>query len=414
MHIAIMALNAYPAVLPSSGTRIGGLENFAWTLATELAQQPSIDVSLLVRHTRSLDSHNVRGVQLVETIERLRNIRRDVSHCLERQQGFPWVRLRSWNWSLSYKVPLLAIRRVFGPAATTRDRIERMLDRSRPDVLVAMGVNADSAAALKIARQRNLPALLWVRSNMDLEEQFTVNPEFVSACGARSIDFRESVQASQIVLCQTEWQRDQLKRLTGIEATIIKTPVDLARFSPVENATDHRSGVLWIGRYDRFHKRPLLAIEIAKRCPSLHFRMIINRNDEEVRTEVLSDMPANVEIVDYVPRDETPSLYRQARIFLSTSAAAVEGFPNVLLEAAATGTPIVSLEEFDHFIASSRAGIVTGLDVEAAALSCRQLSESSAQWSECSAAGPQYVARQHSVEATVHSVIAVAKSLTKR
>ena len=60
-------------------------------------------------------------------------------------------------------------------------------------------------------------------------------------------------------------------------------------------------------------------------------------------------------------------MFRQARCFLSTSAASHEGFPNVILQAAAAGVPIVSLEDFDNFIATAGVGYCAAGDLERAA-----------------------------------------------
>lgn len=411
MHIAIVALNAYAAINPSAGRQVGGLENFAWTLACALANQPQICVSMFVRHTRKVASKVVRGVHIVGTVERLRDVRRDVSTSLEIHSEFPWLRLRSWSSDLLYKVPLLAARRSFGPVQPIDLRLARMLDRSKPDLVLALGVSADSAAALRAARQRGISGILWVRSNMDLDDRLVIDPGFVSACGVRSVDFRECIEYSDAILCQTTWQLEQLKRLTELDSVIVRTPVDTNRFFPGSTTMSDRSGVLWIGRFDRFHKRPLLAIEIAERCPSLRFCMIINRGHADVQAEVLSRKPANVEVLDYVERDLMAEKYRQSRLFLSTGAFSAEGFPNVLLEAAASGTPIVSLEDFDQFMAKSQAGVVTGVDLDAAAMACRRLASSVDAWSHHSAAGPQYVGAEHSVNATVREFLTIADAV---
>jgi glycosyltransferase involved in cell wall biosynthesis len=60
-------------------------------------------------------------------------------------------------------------------------------------------------------------------------------------------------------------------------------------------------------------------------------------------------------------------MFGRSRLFLSTGSADYEGFPRVLLQATAAGKPIVSLDDFDGFIRASRAGTVTGCDVEEAA-----------------------------------------------
>ncbi len=56
-----------------------------------------------------------------------------------------------------------------------------------------------------------------------------------------------------------------------------------------------------------------------------------------------------------------------ADVLLATGSQAYEGFPNVLLQAAAAETPIVSLQDFDGFLNASSAGNVCQDDIDQAA-----------------------------------------------
>ena len=111
--------------------------------------------------------------------------------------------------------------------------------------------------------------------------------------------------------------------------------------------------------------------------------------------------PSNVVLRDYVPRSEIGENYRRSRIFLSTGSAAHEGFPNVFLESAACGTPIVSLEDFDGFLADSECGIDCFNDVNRAAAMIRRLWQDRAEWLRLSERGRPYVEQHYSPDACV-------------
>jgi glycosyltransferase involved in cell wall biosynthesis len=78
--------------------------------------------------------------------------------------------------------------------------------------------------------------------------------------------------------------------------------------------------------------------------------MIVNPHDSELETQIRKAIPQNVELVDYVPFDQMPHEFAQARAFLCTGSPVHEGFPNVLLQSAASHTPICSLSDFDDFL----------------------------------------------------------------
>jgi glycosyltransferase involved in cell wall biosynthesis len=91
--------------------------------------------------------------------------------------------------------------------------------------------------------------------------------------------------------------------------------------------------------------------------------MILNPRDPDVEFRVRSSAPANVGIVDRVPAAQMPAVFARAAALLSTSQ--LEGFPNVFLQAALSGVPIVSLAVGSQFLQTSRAGVCAAGDLVA-------------------------------------------------
>ena len=108
MRLAIVAFNAYPAIVPSAGTAIGGLETFAWTLARSLARQPDLSVQFLVRHSRQPERQTVEGVELFCQVDPLLDIRRAVRQDLKVTGRFPWVQVNRWRPAVLGEVARLA------------------------------------------------------------------------------------------------------------------------------------------------------------------------------------------------------------------------------------------------------------------------------------------------------------------
>jgi len=182
----------------------------------------------------------------------------------------------------------------------------------------------------------------------------------------------------------------------------IPNPIDTNAYRAAQTNADHRSGVLWIGRADRFHKRPHLAIEIAARCPDIPFTMILNPNEDAVYREILKVMPPNVTIVDFVPASEMAKRMANTWLLLSTGSLAYEGFPNVFLEASASGTPIVSLEDFDEFLKRSGGGLSGSGRVDQVIEHIRQLHVSPSEWKRLSRDGRAFVCENHERTAIIH------------
>jgi glycosyltransferase involved in cell wall biosynthesis len=400
MRLAIVALNAYPAIAPRAGNAVGGLETFAWSLSRTLARDPAHQVQIVVRHTSRPSSLVVDGVEVFCDVERLRGIRRRVSQAVKLTMTFPWLRVNRFRPGLVWEVPLLALAKLVGTRRSLSDRIEALLTAAQPDVVLALGVGEGSAAAVQAARKMGVPVWFWVRSNSDLDGRFLSEKDYVDPNGVTSIETKTAFQADGI-LCQTQWQRDRVQQLLHRDAVVIPNPVDAERFPVGEASREARKEVLWIGRYDLLYKRPHLAMEVARLCPHIPFHCIINPGAPEIEESIRSHCPPNVRISDYVPRDKMPEVFRASRLFCFTGSDALEGFPNVLLEAASSGTPIVSLEEFDHFLKPSHAGVNAGHDVARLAELIRELWEMPAEWYALSQSGAEYVRREHTLDQCV-------------
>lgn len=402
MRLAIVAINAYSAIAPSAGDRVGGLETFAWSFARAMSKQPGVTSQFVVCHTSKPRSSTVDNVEIHCSVEPLRDIRASVSRDVDISHEFPWMRFHRFHPGLLWKIPLLAIAKLQGPRPSINERISELIRRANPDVVLALGVSDATAAAVSAAHSQKIPAWVWFQSNSDLNDQFLSQDDYIDPYHVTSLGARGSYQADGLI-CQTQWQQNRVLQLLNRNSVVIPNPVDGNRFSPGSPSPASRTEVLWIGRFDRHHKRPALALDIAKLCPDVPFHFVINRGDPEVEHQIRISCPLNVRLTDYIPSDAMPEIQRQARLFLSTGSQTYEGFPNVLLEAAASGTPVVSLEDFDGFLERSGAGFSSHNHIEQLAAKIRELWALPELWHTYSQAGIEYVRRWHSLSQCVRT-----------
>ena len=362
------------AIHPSRGQGVGGLEVYAWRLARSLAAQTDvpIDVSILVRCPSGLmggktSSQNVDGVRVYYYHDRREYIRRDVSDCIELSGG---PKLKWFSPSLLWKVPYLAFTWPFRIADPEPMKVDSRLSDFHPDVWVTLGASREAAGVVATAIHRGKASLLMLQSNADLDARYVSDPAYRNPYGEIGAHCMFALAGATEVGCQTDTQSALLAKHFSREGVLVRNSIDP---TPFRAAAQSPGGyVLWIGRYDRVHKRPHLAIEVAKQCPDVPFRMIVNESDEHVRREIVASKPANVQLIDYVPFDQQAKMFGGSRVFFSTGNADYEGFPTVLMESVAAGKPIVSLDDFDGFIVRSKSGAVVGNDAAAAARAIRE------------------------------------------
>ncbi|MBC8352519.1 MAG: glycosyltransferase family 4 protein [Planctomycetes bacterium] len=400
-RVCIIALNAYPAIEPKAGRSIGGLEMRAWNLATGLSQQPDIEVFFMVGHTRPITSTRVGNVTVVPLIDRFRDLRFNVSRSIDALPHFPWFRTRAWHAKLLWQLPLLLATRPFRNRRSMHERISEQLEQLKPDVCMGFGLGEHAAAIVRASERIQRPSIVGLASNADLDAELFSDSRYVNHYGDSSDDCRFVIERASAVLCQTQWQQDRLTELANRESFVIPTPIRAERWSTTET-TEPGKYVLWVGRYDEVYKRPQLCLKIARQCPDIPFVMVLNRGDARTERDIRKNATPNVRIVDYVPADEMPDVFRRARLFLSTSQS--EGFPNVFLEASASGTPIVTLEDFGNFVSKSECGVWTKGDSDQAVSSVCDLWNDVVSRARYAENGQRSVRQFHSLEAVAENL----------
>ena len=205
------------------------------------------------------------------------------------------------------------------------------------------GNNPISAEIISDCTRIGLRTALCLASDDDLDASYQPGDTTLNDYGTPRWMAHYAIENADHVFVQTERQQQLLLERFGRHGEIIRNPVDVSPSDP-ESWPDRRTRItiLWIGRSDTFHKRPLLFLELARRCPELPFVMIANKTDADVFNTLLRERPDNLTIIEQVPHSEIWDYYRRARVFVSTSV--YEGFPNTFLQCAVAGVPIASLQ----------------------------------------------------------------------
>jgi glycosyltransferase involved in cell wall biosynthesis len=158
-------------------------------------------------------------------------------------------------------------------------------------------------------------------------------------------------------------------------------------------------------------KRPELFIELARRLPSVRFRMV-GGADDPARLEQIANAAAaleNLQFEGFVPYAEIDKRFDGARLFVNTSDA--EGFPNTFLQAWARGIPAVSFlgnaEIHDGDLSGTHAR-----DIGHMAAIVERLMSDDAEWRSASLASSRRFRERHTTEAALSHYERVFSELT--
>ena len=366
LKLCITALHAYGAIDNQASQGVGGTETRAWLLARGLAQKQSrLDVEFVVRTSQLQQSKLIEKARVTPYVDPLFELWQEAGHLLKKQPTFPFIIPRKWTTRLITIVPQLLLswhkRKAYGGGFRVDDQLPEA------DVYLTFGVQGHSARVIETAKQRGKPSVLFLGSDGDLEESYVLgNPE-INPYGDPAELCRQILDQADVILCQTSHQQQILEQRFEREATLIANPIDLNLWSPTAEVpttaeTDQlfrklpaKPFVLWVGRADPVHKRPMKCVEIAQQSPEIPFVMIMNPRDPAEQLRVEQALPPNVTLIEKVSPELMPAVFQRSLCLLNTSA--LEGFANTFLQAAAMGKPIVSLCVDSPLLSEGKAGL---------------------------------------------------------
>ncbi|MBD3675343.1 MAG: glycosyltransferase family 4 protein [Planctomycetaceae bacterium] len=407
LSVCVVSYNAYTAVFPKGGKSVGGEETRSWQIAFGLQRIDDCHVTLYLRSPKRLPTSEVKGVNIFRRPSWFPGWRRRASRCLTRTSAFPWIKVRQFEPELLWQLPILLLTKPFWTPEIRPREVDDYLLQQPADLFLVLGVNADVSSVPVTAEELGKPVLLLLRSNADIPGNEGEENEY----GEDRQLMLEVLRGVDAIVCQNRQQQQRLRERTGREGILLPSPIEISEWPVTKEKPEY---VLWIGRSDQFHKRPERLLEIARQCPEIPFLMVMNRQDPEVYRQVLCDLPPNVTHREYVPFDQMPQIFAKAGVFVSTGSLKHEGFPNVLLQAAAVGVPVVSNHDFDDFLESSRAGVACG---ESTAAMAETIQEFWQKRPASLATVPEvraYLAEHHSLSKYCDSLWKQIQNLTNR
>lgn len=270
---------------------------------------------------------------------------------------------------------------------------ERAWQAADAGLYVSFGACDYSAMLAEWCHSFGRSMLLCSGSDADFSEDLRPGNMQTNLWGSRCDRCYDSMTKASVVTVQSDTQRRLLRERYRRDGPVIRNP---APFVPRSGPVRGGKYLLWVGKAVS-NKHPELAIELARLCPDVRMRMIVNKVTEEDYRRLSADKPSNVDIVQSVAHGDMMREYENAFAFLSTSA--VEGFPNTFLEACAFGLPIFSLHvDPDGMIARENAGVVSGGDLNSLAAEIRRFHGDPDLSARVGARGLAYVKTAHEPE----------------
>jgi glycosyltransferase involved in cell wall biosynthesis len=208
-------------------------------------------------------------------------------------------------------------------------------------------------------------------------------------------------------LTQTKKQQDSLTRKMGYPSVIANLPyVPYGDRRNLSSRNRKKISVIWVGRLIDL-KRPGWVIELAARCPNLHFDIVgpeVGSSELVQMIKRQANASPNVTLHGRVSEERLHELFGTAFALCCTST--IEGFPTTFLEAWYFGLPIVTTFDPDDLVASNQLGFVSST-VEGLAKGLHILADDRTTYEEISRNASDMFESRFSVEACAKELLSV-------
>jgi glycosyltransferase involved in cell wall biosynthesis len=341
LRVCVISPNAYGLLRPSSGLSFGGAEVQICSLARELSCDPRFAVSVLTgdgarrgreqqgQLTIMLDPFFGRFTQMEKKTRLLDGCPARVAAGVR-----TFVRGAYASRQRVFALPLLR-----GLVQRYRDG-RALLAWCRMLVAAGADIYVMRCAWVHVGYAQLACALLRRKFVYMVAHDMDISGEYARSFGDGGALYEGGLRRADAIVCQHADQvavvRSRYQRGARLIRSLCPYPVN-----PHGGAERHT--ILWMARVDSW-KRPELFLDLATHFPDHAFVLV--GPPSQIEPDNLPQLLArakgipNVRVLAGVPFGDTPALFEDAMVFINTSSA--EGFPNTFLQAAASGTPVVS------------------------------------------------------------------------
>jgi glycosyltransferase involved in cell wall biosynthesis len=270
--------------------------------------------------------------------------------------------------------------------------IWHLLKKINADVYVASSWGVEIGLIALFCRINRKKFLYRTASSADCDGKY------IKKYGWRGQIFKYGLENADVIIAQTEENKNLLQKNHNIDAVVIKNSF-IVSDRPDDNI-GMNGYILWVGRVEP-DKQPELFLKIVKKFPDRKFLMIAPKQANHLlyfkRISNEADRIKNLTFIERIPFNEIQKYFNAAKILVCTSK--YEGFPNVHIQSLLGGVPVVSLSiNPDNYINDNNIGYCSKGNFDLMTDQIKKIISDSENWKEKSRNAYEYVKKNHNIQ----------------
>lgn len=143
---------------------------------------------------------------------------------------------------------------------------------------------------------------------------------------------------------QNVFQKEQLLKNFGLKTNTMISGHPMPKETVDHEKNYDRQTILWCANLGK-RKRPELFIALANQMQHTNYKFVMvgGHSDQEYVDALFANQPDNLTVVGKCSFDEALAHFNSASVFINTSAAGGDGFPNTYIQAWLRGVPVYTM-----------------------------------------------------------------------
>ena len=243
------------------------------------------------------------------------------------------------------------------------ENIKEFIKKINPDIIRSFNPLIQGWFAVKISQELKIPVVISIHTNYDQNRSFLKKTKILSFIKMKYTSLileKYSIENADYVICVYKYLQKYVQKFNPKRVEIVYNKVNLKKFFPMEkiNQKSEFFKIISVGQLIE-QKDHSLIIKAIKKMEDVRLQIIGRGHNKNKLKKVISDLKLEnrVEIIESVDNEKLNEYYNNSDLYIQPMTG-IDGIPIPVLEAMASGLPIIMSKHSESYKEDIDEGII--------------------------------------------------------